>query len=78
MQLDLTEQNRLPISERWVLRKIYGPTQDNDGTWRIKTNEELVILIKKETDRKIYKITKTTLGSTFNQNGHNKNCQKTN
>jgi len=32
-----------------VLRKIYGPTQDNDGTWRIKTNEELEILIKKET-----------------------------
>jgi hypothetical protein len=26
---------------------IYGPTQDNDGTWMIKTNEELEILIKK-------------------------------
>jgi hypothetical protein len=25
-----------------------GPTQDNDGTWRIKTNEELETLIKKE------------------------------
>jgi hypothetical protein len=32
-----------------VLRKIYGPTQSNDGTWRIKTNEESEILIKKET-----------------------------
>jgi hypothetical protein len=31
-----------------VLRKIYGPTLDNDGTWRIKTNEELEILIKKK------------------------------
>jgi hypothetical protein len=30
------------------LEKIYGPTQDNDGKWRIKTNEELEILIKKE------------------------------
>jgi len=45
----VTEQNRLLIFERRVLRKIYGPTQDNDGTWRIKTNEELEILIKKET-----------------------------
>jgi hypothetical protein len=26
-------------------RKIYGPTLDNDGTWRIKTNEEVEILI---------------------------------
>jgi len=30
------------------LEKIYGPTQNNDGTWRIKTNEELEILIKKK------------------------------
>ena len=27
---------------------------------------------------KIYEITKITLGSTCNRNGHNKNCQKTN
>jgi hypothetical protein len=36
----VTEQNRLLVFERRVLGKIYGPTQDNDGTWRIKTNEE--------------------------------------
>jgi hypothetical protein len=34
--------------ERRVLRKIYGSTQNNAGTCRIKTNEELEILIKKE------------------------------
>ena len=28
---------------------MYGPAQANDGTWRIKTIEELKILIKKET-----------------------------
>ena len=44
--MTVTEQNRLLIFER-VLRKIYGPTQNNDGTWRIKTNEELENLIKK-------------------------------
>jgi len=47
--MTVTEQNRLLIFERRVLRKISGPTQDNDGTWRIKTNEELGILIKKKT-----------------------------
>jgi hypothetical protein len=46
--MTVTEQNRLLIFERRVLRKIYGPTQNNDGTWRIKTNEELEILINKK------------------------------
>jgi len=72
--MTVTEQNRLLVFERRVLRKIYGPTLDIDETWRIKTNEELEILIKKKKYCKIYKITKITLGSTCNQNGHNKNC----
>jgi hypothetical protein len=29
------------IFERKVLRKIYGPTKEKDGTWQIKSNEEL-------------------------------------
>jgi hypothetical protein len=70
--MTVTGQNRLLVFERRVLRKIYGPTLDSDGTCRIKTNEELEILIKKYC--KIYKITKITTGSTCNQNGHNKNC----
>jgi hypothetical protein len=28
------------------LRRIFGPTKEKDGTWRIKTNEELDCLIK--------------------------------
>jgi len=39
--MKVTEQNRQLVFERRVLRKIYGPTLDNDGTWRVKTNEEL-------------------------------------
>jgi len=46
--MTVTEQNRLLIFEIRVPGKIYGPTQNNDGIWRIKTNEELEILIKKE------------------------------
>ena len=70
--MTVTEQNRLLVFERRVLRKIYRPTLDSDGTWRIKTNEELEMLIKKYC--KIYKITKITLGSACSPNGHNKNC----
>jgi len=29
------------IFERKVLRRILGPTTERDGTWRIKTNDEL-------------------------------------
>ena len=31
---------------RKVLRKIFGPTKERDGTWRIKTNDELDELIR--------------------------------
>jgi hypothetical protein len=27
-------------------RKIFGPTKERDGTWRIKTNDELYKLIR--------------------------------
>jgi hypothetical protein len=46
--MTVTEQNRLLVFERRVIKKIYGQTLDNDGTWRIKTNEELEILVKKK------------------------------
>lgn len=37
---------KLLIFERKILRKIFGPTKDNDGTWRIKTNDELNRIVK--------------------------------
>jgi hypothetical protein len=46
--MTVTNQNRLLVFERRVLRKIYGPSQDNDGAWRIKTNEESENRIKKK------------------------------
>jgi hypothetical protein len=68
--MTVTEQNGLLVFERRVFRKISGPTQDNDGTWRIKTNEELENVIKKKKYCKIYKITmQITLGRTCKQNG---------
>jgi hypothetical protein len=32
--------------ERKIAGKIYGPTKLIDGTWKIKTNEEIVNLIE--------------------------------
>jgi hypothetical protein len=37
-----TTKNKLIVFERKVLRKIFGPTKERYGTWRIKTNDELI------------------------------------
>ena len=42
-----TITNRLMVFERKILRKIFGPTYKN-GSWRIKTNQELDKLIKRK------------------------------
>jgi hypothetical protein len=76
--MTVTEQNRLLVFERRVLRKIYGPIQDKDGVWGIKTNEELERLIKGKKYCTIHKSAKITLGGTCHQNGGNKNCPKIN
>jgi hypothetical protein len=34
-------KTKLRVFQRKVLRRIYGPTKEKDGTWRIKSNEEL-------------------------------------
>jgi hypothetical protein len=36
------------IFERKILRKIFGPTKELNGLWRIKTNEELDELIQRK------------------------------
>jgi hypothetical protein len=41
-----TIKNKLMVFERKVLRKTFGPTKERDGTWRIKTNDELDELIR--------------------------------
>jgi len=35
-----TINNKLMVFEGKVLRKIFGPTKERDGVWRIKTNDE--------------------------------------
>jgi hypothetical protein len=43
--LEETITNRLMVFDRNVLRKIFGPINEN-GIWRIKTNQELDKIIK--------------------------------
>jgi hypothetical protein len=37
---------RLSVFERKILGKIFGPTKEDNGNWRIKTNTELDELIR--------------------------------
>jgi hypothetical protein len=46
--LTMSDENQLRIFERKILRRIYGPTQNLDGTWRIKTNDELRVRMGQE------------------------------
>ena len=39
---------KLMIFKRKLLRKIFGPTKEENSLWRIKTNEELDELIKRK------------------------------
>jgi hypothetical protein len=38
--------HRLSLFDRKIIRKIFGPTKEDDGMWRIKTNKEFDKLIK--------------------------------
>jgi hypothetical protein len=38
-------KSKLRVFKRKVLRRIYGPTKESDGTWQIKSNDELSRLI---------------------------------
>jgi len=40
------KKNKLMVFERKVLRKIFDPTKERYGTWKIKTNDKLDELIR--------------------------------
>jgi hypothetical protein len=35
------DPQKLSVFEEKILRKIFGPTKENNGIWRIQTNHEL-------------------------------------
>ena len=76
--LTASDENQLYIFERKILRKIYGPTKNPEGTWRIKTNDELRHRMKQEDIIQFIKSQRLEIGSPCNENGEYKNCQKNN
>jgi hypothetical protein len=52
------------VFERKLLRRIFGPTKERDGTWRTKTDDELDELIKHKN------IINRTKAQTLNPFGH--------
>ena len=41
-----TKKNKLIVFERKVLRNVFVPAKERDGTWRIKINHELDKLVR--------------------------------
>jgi hypothetical protein len=66
---------KLSVFEREILRKIFGPTKQKDGTWKIKTNVELDNLIQHLNTVRCY-VPKTELVRTHTQNAQNQYCKE--
>ena len=64
------------IFERKILRKIFGPTKEPNGLWRIKTNEELDELIQRKKHNKIYQISKTEIVRPYRKDAKGKRSHK--
>ena len=60
-----TVKTKLMVFERKVVRTIFGPTKERDGTWRMKTNDELDKFIR---HNKLYGSTKVKLVWPFTAN----------
>jgi len=71
-----TMKNKLMVFERKVLRRIFGPTKERDGTWRIKTNDELDELIRHKTIINHIKAQKIKLVWPFTSNSGRENGKK--
>jgi hypothetical protein len=52
--LTVTEENILRMSERKIIRKIYGPVMENN-IWRISHNEEINAFLKGEDIKRFIK-----------------------
>ena len=60
--------------EKKVLRKIFGPTKERDGTCRIKTNDELDKLIRHTNIINYIKAQSLKLVWPFTANVRRENC----
>jgi hypothetical protein len=63
------------VFERKILRKIFGPTKENNGIWSTETNKKLDVLVK---HRNIINYVKSQRLSwcVHKQNARNQYCKK--
>ena len=66
------DEQYLRIFERKILRKIFGPVQNEDGFWRIRMNYELNDLLKKHRYSEISKKQKNDLARSYDTDGRKK------
>jgi hypothetical protein len=65
-------ETALGIFEREILRRIYGPVQDN-GQWRIRYNNELYELYDEPDLVNMYQTEKSSVGGTRPKDGRHTN-----
>jgi hypothetical protein len=46
--INITQEEKLKIFERRILRSIYGPVQDSSNEWRVRKNQEIEAFMKEE------------------------------
>ena len=62
------------VIERKILRKIFDPTYEN-GSWRIKTNQDLEKVIKHKNKDELRQSAKARMVWSYRKNARNKNVQ---
>ena len=64
------------IFERKILRKIFGPTKEPNGLWRIKNNEELDELIQRKNVTRFIKSQRLKMGRPYRKDAKGKRSHK--
>ena len=64
-------KTKLRVFERKVLRRIYGPTKEKEGTWRIKSNEDWL-----QKHHKLHQSTKISLVQTSTSHARQQHGKK--
>jgi hypothetical protein len=77
-QLLLLSFKKLKVSETKILRSIYGPVQDTNNEWRVKTIQEIEALMKEENIVRFIKSQRSAGYGHVNRMEDNKNVKRYN
>jgi hypothetical protein len=73
--MNITHEDKLKIFERKILRSIYGPVQDSNNEWRVRTNQGIEALIKEENIVRFIKSQRLAWYGHVNRMEDNKNIE---